>query len=216
MSKISQETLHDCVSGVLQGSKDKPRKFLETIELQVGLKGYDLKRDKRFSGAVRLPYVPRPNMRVCVLADQIHKDQADRLGLPVRTVDDLKKLNRDKKLTKQLEQAFDVFLASESVIKQVPRLLGPVLNKAGKFPSLVTATDNLQAKVDDVRAAVKFQLKKSVSLAVAIGNVGMSEEQVTQNLRLSVNLLVSLLKKNWQNVRSLYIKSTMGTPYRLF
>ena len=35
-------------------------------------------------------------------------------------------------------------------------------------------------------------------------------------LQMSVNFLVSLLKKNWQNVRSLYIKTTMGPPARLY
>jgi hypothetical protein len=36
---------------------------------------------------------------------------------------------------------------------------------------------------------------------------------------LSLPLLhtqVSLLKKNWQNVRCLYIKSTMGKPFRIY
>ena len=34
--------------------------------------------------------------------------------------------------------------------------------------------------------------------------------------QMSINFLVSLLKKNWQNVKSLYIKSSMGKPYRLY
>lgn len=48
-------------------SQEKPRGFTETIELQIGLKNYDPQKDKRFSGAIRLPYVPRPKLKVCVL-----------------------------------------------------------------------------------------------------------------------------------------------------
>ena len=51
-------------TGVLDGSKAKERKFKETIELQVGLKNYDPQKDKRFSGTVKLPYTPRPSMKV--------------------------------------------------------------------------------------------------------------------------------------------------------
>ena len=51
-------------AGVLEGSKAKERKFKETIELQVGLKNYDPQKDKRFSGTVKLPYTPRPSMKV--------------------------------------------------------------------------------------------------------------------------------------------------------
>lgn len=50
-------------------------------------------------------------------------------------LDDLKKLNKDKKLIKKLAKSYDAFLASDALIKQIPRILGPGLNKAGKFPS---------------------------------------------------------------------------------
>ena len=40
-------------NSLLQGSKDKPRKFQETVDLQIGLKNYDPQKDKRFSGTVK-------------------------------------------------------------------------------------------------------------------------------------------------------------------
>lgn len=108
------------------------------------------------------------------------------------------------------------FLASEALIKQIPRLLGPGLNKAGKFPSLVQQSEDLSTKVDETKATIKFQLKKVLCLNVAIGHCGMEPQQILENLKLAINFLVSLLKKNWQNVKVLYIKSTMGKPQRLY
>ena len=35
MSKLSGETLREGIAGILEGSQQKPRKFTETIELQV-------------------------------------------------------------------------------------------------------------------------------------------------------------------------------------
>merc|ERR1712032_1534826 len=123
-SKVSKETLFESVHAVLQASKDKPRKFQETVDLQIGLKNYDPQKDKRFSGTVKLKHVPRQKFKVCLLGDQQHCDEAKAKGIDFMSADDLKKLN-----------------------------------KAGKFPSLVTHSDDLNAKV-----------------------------------------LVSLLKKHWQNV----------------
>lgn len=76
------------------------------------------------------------------------------------SADDLKKLNKDKKLIKKLAKGYDAFLASDALIKQIPRILGPGLNKAGKFPSVVTHNDSLAQKVEEVRATIKFQMKK--------------------------------------------------------
>lgn len=62
--------------------------------------------------------------------------------------------------------------------------------------------ESLEAKVNETKAMVKFQLKKVLCMGVAVGNLAMEEKQIFQNVQLSVNFLVSLLKKNWQNVSS--------------
>merc|ERR1711915_148431 len=152
----------------------------------------------------------------CVLGDQQHCDTAKAEGIPCMSSDDLKKLNKDKKKVKKLAKSYDAFLASETLIKQIPRLLGPGLNKAGKFPSLLTHADDIEAKINDLKSTIKFQMKKVLCLNVAIGNTNMTEDELVYNIHLAVNFLVSLLKKHWQNVRSLYIKSTMGPAQRLY
>jgi large subunit ribosomal protein L10Ae len=70
----------------------------------------------------------------------------------------------------------------------------------GKFPTLVTHQETLESKVNETKATVKFQLKKVLCMGVAVGNCAMEEKQIQQNVQMSVNFLVSLLKKNWQNV----------------
>ena len=191
-------------------------RFLETVELQISLKNYDPQKDKRFSGTVRLKSTPHPKFSVCVLGDQQHCDEAKAVDIPHMDIEALKKLNKNKKLVKKLAKKYDAFLASESLIKQIPRILGPGLNKAGKFPSLLTHNENMVAKVDEVKSTIKFQMKKVLCLAVAVGHVKMTDDELVYNIHLAVNFLVSLLKKNWQNVRALYIKSTMGKPQRLY
>lgn len=52
-SKVSKDILYECVNEVLKQSKKKKRKFLESVELQIGLKNYDPQKDKRFSGQVK-------------------------------------------------------------------------------------------------------------------------------------------------------------------
>jgi len=217
MSKISRETLRSNVKDLLEYSTEtKPRKFQETVELQIGLKNYDPTREKRFSGTVRLPNNPRPSMKICVLADAAHIDEAKASDIPFMAVDDLKKFNKNKKLIKKWASKYRAFLASDSLLRQIPRILGPSLNKLGKFPGLLTHQENMAQKCVDVQSTIKFQMKKVLCLGVAVGHVKMTEDQLVQNVNLSINTVVSLLKKKWQNVKSLHIKSSMGPPKRLF
>jgi len=199
-------------------TKEKKRNFTETVELQIALKNYDPVRDKRFSGTIKLPVAPRAKFTVCILGNQKHCDEAKVANIPFMNVDALTKLKKNNKLVKKLANQYHAFLASADLIKKIPRILGPGLNKAGKFPSVLGNNDNILEKVNEQKASIKFQLKskKNMVLGVPVGNVAMTESEVLNNTNLAINFLVSLLKKNWQNIRKLYVKSTMGPPFRIY
>lgn len=228
MSKLNSEILGAAVENMLKFSKGetitkegtpvkgKVRKFVETIELQVTLKNYDAQRDKRFAGTFKLPHIPKPGMTACVLGNASHCDEAKKLQLEFMTVDDLKKLNKNKKLVKKLAKKYDLFLASDALIKQIPKLLGPGLTKAGKFPTLLGAGENMIEKIESLKATIKFQMKKVMCLSTAVANVQMEQDAICLNVQLAANFLASLLKKNWQNIKVMYVKSTMGPSFQIF
>jgi large subunit ribosomal protein L10Ae len=228
MAKINKDLLNDSIAKILafsQGEevekngetlKGKKRNFMETIDLQVTLKNYDPRKDKRFAGTFKLPEIPRPNMKVCVLGNDVDCERAKELGYPFMSVDDLKKLNKNKKLVKNLANKYDAFIASQALIKQIPRLLGPGLSRAGKFPTVVAPSESLETRINTVKAEVKFQMKKVLCISVAVGNVALDAEKNSTNIQIALNFLASLLKKNWQNIKVVYIKSTMGPSFQIY
>merc|ERR1712227_146651 len=216
MSKLPADALKANIQSVLDAASAKKRKFTETIELQVVLKNYDTQKDKRFAGSIKLPNIPRPRLSCCILGDTKHVDAAQAAGIPCMDVEALKALNKDKKKVKKLACKYSFFLASPSLMKQIPRLLGPTMHKLGKFPTLVEHTEDLPDKIDSIRGTVKFQLKKVLTLGVASAHVEMTPDQCFANIMITVNFLVSLLKKNWQNIKTLHIKSTMGPSHRIY
>ncbi|VWU51415.1 60S ribosomal protein L1, putative [Hepatocystis sp. ex Piliocolobus tephrosceles] len=216
MSKLNQDLLKKAIADVYEGSKKKKRNFIETVELQIGLKDYDTQRDKRFAGTVKLTNEVRKKLRVCILGDAVHVEEAQKLGLDYMDIESMKKLNKDKTLVKKLAKKYDAFLASQVILPQIPKLLGPGLNKAGKFPSLITHNDKINDKINELKASIKFQLKKVLCMGVPVGHVNLKEDELRANIVQSINFLVSLLKKNWQNIRTLHIKSTMGKPQRIY
>merc|ERR1711881_580094 len=113
---------------------------------------------------IRLPVVARPRMSVCVIADAFHEEKVAEVNksrpaddqIPIQTVADLQKLNKNKKLVKKLTSSYDAFLASEALIRQIPRIVGPQMTRSGKFPAPRLAVDNINEKVDDTRSTIKF------------------------------------------------------------
>lgn len=218
MSKIPQDRMRQYIKEML--TNRKPRKFSETIDLQIGLKDYDPNKDKRFAGSVKLPNIPRPKLKVCVIADAAHIDKCKKEGIDYIDADSLKKkIDPNDKKGKELKKwagKYRLLFVSESLVRQLPKIGGPLLTRWGKFPTVIQSGEDVKAKINENLASVKFQMKKVLCLAVAVGNDTMTEEQIRQNIAISINYLVSLLKKGWNNIKSLNIRTTMGKPVKIF
>ncbi|KAH8242948.1 hypothetical protein KR032_003184 [Drosophila birchii] len=213
-SKVSRDTLYEAVEHIMLDSQDNDPNCLEVVELHIGLNNYNLNKDKSH-GSVVLNHIAVPQLKVCVFGDQQHCNEARALGIQCLDMEDLKKINKYPKLIKKMARNFHAFLATESLIKQVPILLGPGLTKAGKFLTPLSHKESMRAKIR-ILATKKPQMKNIECLSVNVGHIGMTTEDLIRNLNISITFLVSLLKKNWQNVRSLHVKSAMGLPQRIY
>ncbi|KAH8346755.1 hypothetical protein KR084_009983 [Drosophila pseudotakahashii] len=214
-SKVSRDTLYVAVKNILLESQAKEHDCLEKVELQIGLRNYDPEKCKRFYGSVLLHHLAVPQLKVCVIGVQEHCYEAKAIGVDCLDVEALRKLNKSPKLIRNLAKSYDAFLASESIIKQIPKILGPGLTNAGKFLTPLTHKESMRSKIK-ILSTKKMLMRKMACLCVNVGHVGMQAEELARNISISINFLVSLLKENWQNVRSLHIKSSLGAPHRLY
>ncbi|TNV75612.1 hypothetical protein FGO68_gene16736 [Halteria grandinella] len=217
--QITAKTIDTALEGIL--NPIKKRKFLETIELQIGLKDYDPQRDKRFNGSIRLPNSIRQKLKICIIADAKTQEQATDEGLikdgnvNIMNYDQLRAFNKQKKVIKKWQKSYKQLMCSESLIRQIPRVMGPQLGKIGTFPQTIGPNDNLAKKIIDSRSTIKFQLKKWTCLSATVGDLGMTQEELRQNIMMALSFLVSKLKKGWGNLKQITLKSTMGKPFRL-
>ena len=103
------------------------------------------------------------------MANAVHINECQELEIPFIDVDGLKAFNKEKPKIKKWAKKYDVLIASESVAKQVTKLLGNVLVKMGKYPMAMGDGERVKDKIDEVKHTVKFQSKKASCLGTAIG-----------------------------------------------
>lgn len=157
-----------------------------------------------------------------MILDAKHTDEANALGwgkegsnIDITNLENLKKFNKDKKLVKRWAKKYYLLMATDAIVKKVPQVVGPILNRIGRFPLPLPHTEPLEKKINDVKGSVKWQLKKVTNLNVACGNEEMNDEELRANIVTSLNFLVSLLKKGWHNMKSIHIKTTMGKSVKI-
>ena len=108
---------------------------------------------RRFSGTVRLPNIPRPRIKICVIADANHMDKCKALGYDFIDAEALKKkidpTDKKGKELKKWSANFKLFFVSDTLVRQLPKLGGPLLTKWGKFPTVISQLDDLGVKIEE-------------------------------------------------------------------
>ena len=213
MSKISNDIIIESIAKALENRKK--RKFVETMDLQVMLRDYDPNKDKRFNSSHALAHPCRSNMKVCLIGTVNHVDQAKEIGLDFKSLDDLKKFNKEAKEIKKWARRYDILLVSESIAKNVTRTVGRYITSIGKIPVQISDNEMVNDKLNELKNTIRFRVKKYAWLAQGVGIDTLDQEQIKENVTKALNFLVSLLPKGWHNLKTVHLKTTMGKPVRL-
>ena len=84
-------------------------------------------------------------------------------------IDDLKKFNREAKLIKKWARKFDILLVSESLSRNVTRLIGRFVSSIGKLPVPVGENEDIKEKLEELYCTIRFRVKKFAWLAQSAG-----------------------------------------------
>ncbi|MES1906699.1 MAG: 60S ribosomal protein L10A, partial [Paramarteilia canceri] len=137
------------------------------------------------------------------------------LNIACVTVDEIKTLKQKKgRVVKNYFKKYDFVIASKELMPQIPKLVGPQLARMSKFPTSVQSS--IQDTLNDTHKNIKMAQKKSLCISGKIGNMKMTENELKSNLFVAMSTLVNSLPKGLENIKTIYMCSTMGKSQLLY
>ncbi|MDP4039601.1 MAG: ribosomal L1 domain-containing protein [Candidatus Pacearchaeota archaeon] len=187
--------------------KGKERKFNQTVDLIVNLKGVDL-RKTNISIILNVPHKIK-DKRVC--------------GFLTKKNDLIKTITKpefakykDQKDLRGLVRNYDFFIAHASLMPAVATTFGKALGPTGKMPSpqlgIISEEENAVKEVlDKISKAIKMRAKES-SIKFAVARSDMSNEEIIENITAAYRGVVDSLPTKLENVKNVMVKFTMTKP----
>lgn len=193
----------------------KKREFQQTFDLIVNLKNIDLKKpENRFTIDLKLPEGRGKKPKIAFITEAYEK-QANGLVESVLGKAEIGKLAKDKKAAKKLASRTDFFLADTTLMAEIGKSLGSVLAPRGKMPRPIPPNINIEPLIQTVQNSLRVSLKNTPVIQMAIGMESMKDEAVQRNMEAAVNAIIEKLPKGRANLRSVYLKLTMGPPVKM-
>ena len=191
--------------------KLEKRKFNQSVDVIVNLKGIDLKREN-ISTIIALPHKIK-DKKICGFFDK-KSELVDSITKP-----EFQKY-KDKKELKKLIKEYDFFIASAPLMPTVATTFGKVLGPAGKMPSpqlgiLTHETNEAIKQVSDrITKSVKIRVKEA-SIKTTIGNETMKDSEIIENFRAFYNGIINALPNKKDSIKNVMLKFTMTKPLKL-
>ncbi|MBN1456016.1 MAG: 50S ribosomal protein L1 [Methanomicrobia archaeon] len=204
--------VEELVSAVEEVLGSKERGFVESVDLCINLKNVDLKQPKnRITVDVVLPkQIKKPKIAVFASGEAAMKSKA--AGADVIDPEELKKM--DKKTARTLVQKYDYFVADTALMALVGKSLGTILGPRGKMPQpLPTAVD--PAPLLERLAKIARIKSKTTTIWVNVGRRDMAARDIAENADAVLKAVETRLERGWQNIGSVYLKTTMGPAVKV-
>lgn len=197
--------------------KAPSRKFAESVDITVNLKNIDMAQPKnRIDETILLPHGTGRKVGIAVLGKGDITTRAREAGADlIIGPEEIERLGGAPREARKIASMYRFFLAETSVMPQVGRFLGPRLGPRGRMPMPVPAGTDIRPIIERLRNSVKIRTKDKKTFHVKVGSTGMPPEQIAENIDTVLRRVESVLEQGPMNIRSVYVKTTMGPPQRV-
>ncbi len=197
--------------------QSKPRNFTQSIDVIINIRDLDVnKPENRFDEEVALPNGRGKDIKIGVIGDGELAVQAKNAGVAmVLSKEDLEGLGKDRKEAKKVANSIDFFVAQADMMPLVGRFLGPILGPRKKMPKPVPASVKIEPVLERLQRTVKVGVKTQPSIQVLVGTQNMSDEALADNIEAVLAVLDHNLEKGRNQIKSMFIKTTMGSVVRV-
>jgi len=191
--------------------KAEKRKFDQSIDLAINLKGIDIKKDN-IATVITIPHKVK-DKTVCAFLTK-------KSSLVKSVVHEEFSKYKDKDELKKLVKNYDFFIAAGKLMPAVATTFGKSLGPIGKMPSpqlgilMKEDDDAIKGVLSKVNTAVKIRIKEP-SVKVSVGKESMSDAVLMENIKAIYDGLIAVLPIKKDNVKSVLVKSTMGKPIKV-
>lgn len=208
---MDKKKLVDAINRALEEKGKK--KFKQSVELIINMRGIDFgKSENRLNLDIVLPKGKGgKELKSAVFAEGNMADDARRAGADLIITPDQIPAYADTAKLKELSNNY-FLLSQPNLMGAVAKSLGQALGKKGKLPRPIMG--NIKELIERSKNSVRIVSKgKYLPVAQAlIGTEAMSIDDLTENAE-TVNDAVKN-KVNEGNIKSVYVKLTMGKPAR--
>lgn len=197
--------------------KAPERKFSESVDLTINLKNIDMAQPKnRIDETILLPHGTGRNVGIAVLGKGDITTQAREAGVDlIIGPEEIERLGGEPREARRVASSYRFFLAETSVMPQVGRFLGPRLGPRGRMPTPIPGGTDIRPIVERLRNSVKVRTKDKKTFHVKVGSTQMPLEQIAENIDAVLRKIEGALDQGAMNIRSVYVKTTMGPAERL-
>ena len=198
--------------------KSKKRKFIQAIELILNLQDIDMKSPEgRIQQRIELPHLsPEKANKICIIASGELALKARRAKADfVIEKGGLQGLAGKKKELRKIANEYDFFIAEAPLMPLVGKIMGPALGPRGKMPVPVPPTADIASLIKKYRKMIFVRMRNQPVIRCRVGTESMKEEEIADNIQAILRTLEGKLKRGIKNIKSTYIKTSMGTPVKV-
>tara|TARA_Y100000766_G_scaffold62700_1_gene51998 strand:+ start:52 stop:696 length:645 start_codon:yes stop_codon:yes gene_type:complete len=204
-------------TAIKQALEDAPeRKFVQSIDIAFTIKDVDLKNPtNRIKEEIRLPSGRGRDVKIAMFAAGEAATRAREAGITVFTPPEIEELGGNKGRAKKIANQFDFFLSEVPHMGLIGRYLGTVLGPRGKMPRPVPPTLDPAVIATGLKTTVVVKSGDKMTFHAVIGTVEQSHDEILANAMEVYNRVVGRLERGAGNIRSLFVKTTMGPATRV-